>query len=47
MAQETASRVKNLRQWVTNEYMHSGLREEGNRIFDTLLSMTRNIRPLF
>ena len=27
--------------WVTNEYQHSGLRDDGERVFTTLLAMTR------
>lgn len=47
LAQETASGLKGLRQWITNEYMHSGIREDGPKIFDTLLGMTRGSRPVF
>ena len=47
LAEDTASRIGNIRQWVTNEYMHSGIREDGFKIFDRLLGMTRNSRPLF
>lgn len=47
LAEVSASRIGSLRQWVTNEYMHSGIREDGARIFDKLMSMTRNSRPLF
>ena len=27
--------------WVTNEFQHSGLRDDGERVFTTLLGMTR------
>lgn len=27
--------------WVTNRYQHSGLREDGDKILDTLLGMVR------
>jgi len=47
LAEKTASRIGTIRQWVTNEYMHSGIREDGARIFDRLLGMTRNSRPVF
>eukprot|EP00210_Caulerpa_lentillifera_P005956 g5691.t1 len=42
LAQETAKYIKDLRQWVTNEYTHSGLRDDGNKIFEKLLGMTRD-----
>ena len=32
--------------WVTNEFQHSGLRDEPNRIFKTLLSMVRGEVPI-
>lgn len=41
LAQETAGRVRGLRQWVTNEYLHCGIREAGAAIFERLLSMAR------
>jgi hypothetical protein len=40
-ALETAAAVRGLRTWVTNEYQHSGLRDDGGTIFDRLLSMAR------
>jgi len=42
LAQESARCIKDLRQWVTNEYTHSGLRDDGNKIFEKLLGMTRD-----
>jgi pimeloyl-ACP methyl ester carboxylesterase len=38
---ETAAIVPNLRPWVTNEYLHNGLRADGARILDRLLAMAR------
>lgn len=35
-----------LRQWVTNEYKHSGIRDDGHHILDRLLSMVRDTLPL-
>jgi hypothetical protein len=35
--------VRGLRQWVTNEYKHSGIRDDGARILDRLLSMARDM----
>ena len=46
LAEETAGFVGSMRKWVTNEYMHSGIREDGIRILDRLMGMTRNSRPL-
>lgn len=44
-AQTAASppQVRGLRQWVTNEYKHSGIRDDGARILDRLLSMARDM----
>ncbi|GLC38628.1 hypothetical protein PLESTB_000454000 [Pleodorina starrii] len=42
MAMSTASCIKGLKVWVTNEYRHSGIRDDGGRIFDRLLGMARN-----
>lgn len=41
LAQETAAGVRGLRQWVTNEYLHCGIREAGPVIFERLISMAR------
>jgi len=35
------------RRWVDSEYMHSGLREDGAKIFDRLLGMCRGRVPEF
>ena len=45
--QETAACIKGLRQWVTSEYMHSGIRDDGARIFEHLLAMVRGSLPLY
>ncbi|EFJ41741.1 hypothetical protein VOLCADRAFT_84021 [Volvox carteri f. nagariensis] len=42
MAMETAGTIKGLKVWVTNEYRHSGIRDDGGRIFERLLGMARN-----
>ncbi len=39
---QTARRVPNVRTWVTNEYEHNGLRADGARIVQRLLSMARD-----
>jgi len=41
LSEETAARVRNLRPWLTNEYEHNGLRAEGGRILDRLISLAR------
>lgn len=38
---ETVDRIPSLRAWVTNEYLHNGLRADGERILDRLLGMVR------
>ena len=47
LATKTAAEIQGIRQFVTNEYMHSGIRDDGGRIFDTLLAMARGSIPLF
>ncbi len=46
LAQETLARIKGARQWVTNEFTHSGVREDGPRVLKTLLALARNEEPL-
>jgi len=41
LSEETAERVANLRVWLTSEYEHDGLRADGARILDRLLSLAR------
>jgi pimeloyl-ACP methyl ester carboxylesterase len=41
LAQETARSIKGIRQFVTNEYLHDGIKESGAAIFDKLLNMAR------
>lgn len=47
LAQDTAAKVAGMRQWMTNEFQHSGLRDDGAVIFEALLSMTRGSRVLY
>lgn len=47
LAMETASQIGGIRLWITNEYMHSGLRDAGGRVFDHLLGMLNGNKPLF
>lgn len=39
LSEETANTIAGTRLWVTNEYMHSGLRDDGARILDYLFDM--------
>lgn len=41
LSQDTLARVGNARQFVTNEYLHDGIRENGTIIFDKLLNIVR------
>ncbi|KAJ7544685.1 hypothetical protein O6H91_09G089400 [Diphasiastrum complanatum] len=41
ISEATASRIAGIRVWVTNEYMHSGLREDGVHVLDQLLGMLK------
>jgi hypothetical protein len=41
LSEETASLVRNLRPWLTNEYEHDGLRVDGARILDRLIALAR------
>ncbi|XP_060668502.1 uncharacterized protein LOC107432885 isoform X2 [Ziziphus jujuba] len=47
LAMETASQIAGIRLWITNEYMHSGLRDAGTRVFDQLMAMLNGKKPLF
>ena len=40
-SEETANIIGGSRLWVTNEYEHNGLRQDGYRILDRLLSMLK------
>ncbi len=42
LAQETAACVRGIRQYITNEYKHSGIRDDGARILDKLCNLTRD-----
>jgi pimeloyl-ACP methyl ester carboxylesterase len=45
LANETALEIKDARVWTTNEYAHSGIREDGGRIFSKLLELARDEDP--
>jgi hypothetical protein len=38
-SEETANEIFGARLWVTNEYLHSGLRDDGERILEYLFDM--------
>lgn len=38
---ETAAAVRGLRYWITNEFLHNGLRAHGDRVLGTLIDMVR------
>ena len=42
LSEETARRVGNLRRWLTDEYEHDGIRADGARILDRLISLVRS-----
>ena len=46
LAQETAACIAGARVWVTNEFTHSGVREDGPRVLKTLLALARGEEPL-
>jgi len=41
LSEETAAHVRNLRPWLTNEYEHDGIRQQGARVLDRLISLVR------
>lgn len=40
-AEETARQIHGLRPWITNEYEHSALRNDGERVLDRLIGLLR------
>ncbi|KAF8380165.1 hypothetical protein HHK36_027648 [Tetracentron sinense] len=47
LAMETASQIAGIRLWITNEFMHSGLRDGGGQVLDHLMGMINGRKPLF
>ncbi|KAK1412219.1 hypothetical protein QVD17_33279 [Tagetes erecta] len=47
LAMETAAEIAGIRLWVTNEYMHSGLRDGGGHVLDHLMGLLHGKKPLF
>src|SRR3954447_3898206 len=40
-AEETAASIRGLRTWITDEYVHNGLRADGPRVLDRLIDLAR------
>ncbi|GAB3835600.1 hypothetical protein [Dactylosporangium cerinum] len=40
-SEETADLLPGMRRWLTDEYLHNGLRADGNRVLDRLLTLVR------
>jgi hypothetical protein len=40
-AEETATAIRGLRPWITNEYEHNGLRADGERVLGRLIDLAR------
>lgn len=47
LVMETASQIGELRLWITNEFMHSGLRDGGGQVLNHLFAMLNGKKPLF
>ncbi|PQM37056.1 uncharacterized protein Pyn_03155 [Prunus yedoensis var. nudiflora] len=47
LVMETAAQIAGIRLWITNEFMHSGLRDAGSQVFDHLMGMLDGKKPLF
>ncbi|KAL4024448.1 proline iminopeptidase [Cucumis melo var. makuwa] len=47
LAMETASQIAGIRLWITNEFMHSGLRDAGPQVLDHLMGLLNGKKPLF
>lgn len=46
LAEETLGRVPNVRKYVTNEYLHDGIRENGGVIFSKLVDLIDGTQPI-
>ncbi|KAK9143864.1 hypothetical protein Syun_013264 [Stephania yunnanensis] len=47
LSMETAAQIAGIRLWITNEFMHSGLRDSAGQVLDHLLGMLNGRKPLF
>lgn len=41
LSEQTAAMIPSMRPWITNEYEHNGLRADGGRILDRLITLAR------
>lgn len=41
-SEETADLLPGMRRWLTDEYLHNGLRTDGSRVLDRLIKLARN-----
>lgn len=44
LSEETAALLPSMRPWLTNEYLHNGLRTDGGRVLDRLIGLARGRR---
>ncbi|CAD7700623.1 unnamed protein product [Ostreobium quekettii] len=42
LAKKSADHIEGLRLWVTSDYLHSGIRDDGTKIFERLMGMVRD-----
>lgn len=47
IAEATAAQIAGIRLYITNEYMHSGLRDSGSQVFDYLMGLLKGKKPIF
>ncbi|XP_078439212.1 alpha/beta-Hydrolases superfamily protein [Wolffia australiana] len=47
LSMETAAQISGIRLWITNEFMHSGLRDGGVQVLDHLFGMLKGGKPLY
>ena len=47
LSMETAAQIAGIRLWITNEFMHSGLRDGGPEVLEHLFGLLKGRRPLF
>jgi hypothetical protein len=40
-SEETADLLPGMHRWLTDEYLHNGLRTDGNRVLDRLITLAR------
>ncbi|KAL2623486.1 hypothetical protein R1flu_003691 [Riccia fluitans] len=41
LSDASAAKIRGIRTWVTNDYMHSGIREDGPRLLDHLFGLLK------